>query len=641
MKLLGEFKEQLKSLGELKYAWFTSFNINIEFIETYLLPAALDMDPPKNRMDYEHLQLALNDKKIDFRIFCDARFMDADQNKRTSLPVHGVSPSRLKYFSKESKFHPKVIFLEDKNKRRILGCGSANLSLGGWGRNQEVFTFYEIQTKEQYSAVRQFFNLIAESVSIDERLPRRSSFATEEQKWSFVHSFAQETFVEQLFAESRSRDLVVWSPYFATDLAQFILNLKKEVELDDLRVHLVPDRVQGKFIRTAWSDGLASLVEDDALAFYESPHKPDDNVELCHAKIWKLGGKLAIGSWNFTTPGANLRTESGEWKHNSNIEAGMIIQEPSNWKVAIAKPIEMAAHNFASAELLKEESLEIPAFLPFDIRVSFDWQTQQYSFDGEWIDGEVKQGYAIKVPDVIKPIELIWKSRNKTPNKTLNIKPIVLSTVSELLTERRFLIQRDGKLVRSGLITEINFTFRRSQGFESINDLLDAYVFGGDIGSSDAIPFLPAITRCSDDVDEEMGEDIPEQVTVPSNSISYFRLFQATQQFTDSINAVKSVDELNRRIFTQPGCLLELLEKTKERIQDSGNEMFNWFLANEVKSLCEVAKGKRKKLAKNDSSIPVKRWNALDIDVTALRKNIDVEKDYVELVMDGCGYASD
>lgn len=49
MKLLTAFKEQLKALGQLRYVWFTSFNINIEFIETYLLPAVLDMEQPKTR----------------------------------------------------------------------------------------------------------------------------------------------------------------------------------------------------------------------------------------------------------------------------------------------------------------------------------------------------------------------------------------------------------------------------------------------------------------------------------------------------------------------------------------------------------------------------------------------------------------
>lgn len=43
VKLLAAFKEQIKALGPLRYIWLTSFNINIEFIETYLLPVVMDM----------------------------------------------------------------------------------------------------------------------------------------------------------------------------------------------------------------------------------------------------------------------------------------------------------------------------------------------------------------------------------------------------------------------------------------------------------------------------------------------------------------------------------------------------------------------------------------------------------------------
>lgn len=69
IKLLQAFKKQLAGMDELRYAWFTSFNINIEFIETYLLPAVLGMEPPRNRMDYEHFQLALNEKgKVHFQL---------------------------------------------------------------------------------------------------------------------------------------------------------------------------------------------------------------------------------------------------------------------------------------------------------------------------------------------------------------------------------------------------------------------------------------------------------------------------------------------------------------------------------------------------------------------------------------------
>ena len=71
MKLLNAFAEQIKACGKLKRVWLTSFNIDIEFIETYLLPTILGAaEIPRTRMDYEALQLMLNESGIDFRVFC-------------------------------------------------------------------------------------------------------------------------------------------------------------------------------------------------------------------------------------------------------------------------------------------------------------------------------------------------------------------------------------------------------------------------------------------------------------------------------------------------------------------------------------------------------------------------------------------
>ena len=635
MKLLEQFKQELKNLGELRYIWFTSFNISLEFIETYLLPAVLDMEPPRNRLDYEHFQLALNERGINFRVFCDTRFMEAEQNKRTSIPVHGVSTARLEGFSKNSLFHPKVIYMEDVHGNRILGSGSANLTLSGWGRNQEVFRFLEIETREQYSSVKEFFDLIAENVGIEEDLPQRRGLPTHDKGWSFVHSFQEDTFLDQLFDKTHSRDLMVWSPYLSDDLTAFIEKMKNEVAHDELNIHLVPDRIHGQYIRTAWNDALKLMVDSKALVFYDNPTERHENVELCHAKVWKLGGKLAIGSWNFTTPGSNLCNGSGEWDKASNIEAGLILSEPGSWQQAVGKPIAMNSNNFAPIELLEEESLLVPEPLPFDIGVNFDWREQRYSFSGYWNDGNLDRGYSIKVPGISETIPLAW--RNK---KDPGLKSRLISSPDELLIERRFEVHSPGNVVHRGLITETNTSFRRTQAFASLGDLLDAYVFDGEPGPDDSIPFHPAINRNSSEFDGDVLDDSLVNMTKTGENISYFRLFQAMQQYVETIDAVTSVDKLNGHIFSQPGCLLELVEKTKALIQKVEPCVFNWFLAHEVKSLCMLAKKRRRAIGNDKHSLPKTRWDAIDIDIPPLPENVDINGGYVEMVEKECHYVT-
>jgi hypothetical protein len=631
MKLLGAFKEQLKTLGELRYVWLTSFNINIEFIETYLLPAVLDMEQPKNRLDYEHFQLALTEKKIDFRVFCDKRFMEADKNKRTAISVHGVSPAQWAWLSKESLFHPKVVYLEDVNGKKILGAGSANLTIDGWGRNQEVFRFNEIRTSEQYRSVKLFFDEIASNVGITEKLPEPTGLPREDSQWSFVHSFQETTFLAQVFEGSSSHELMVWSPYLPKDLPAFVQKLKKAVDIEDLRFHLVPDRIQGQYIRTPWTEKLQELVNNEDVIFYDNPSVRHDNVELCHSKIWKLGGKLAIGSWNFTGPGSNLPDEKGRRNERSNIEAGFIVADNHSWNDAVGKPINMNATNFASDDLLKEESLQVPDQLPFDIRVNFDWREQHYDFVGKWYEGMVDESYSVKVPGVSRSIPLSWMSNE------LSVKPVVLSNTVQLLSEHRFEVLHQDKVVHRALITETGLDFRRSQAFESLSDLLDAFVFGGEPGPGDSIPFRLPISHDSESLENDFVDDAPAGVVLTEGNISFFRLFQAIHQYAQKIEVVMKVDDLNSWVFKRPGCLLELVDKAKVKIETSEPSVFNWFLAQEVKALCMQARKKRELLYNNaEDSVPEARWDELDVPVPVLPKVI--QEGYVDMIKKECSY---
>lgn len=633
MKLLSAFKEQLETLGELRYAWFTSFNINIEFIETYLLPAVLNMEQPKTRTDYEFFQLALTDKKIDFRIFCDKRFMDVDKNKRTAIPIHGVSPVQWEeWFSKESLFHPKVIYLEDLDGNRILGAGSANLTMSGWGRNQEVFSFHRIETKEQYKAVKDFFFEIASKVGLPEGLPQRRGLPQDVSNWAFVHSFQEEPFIERLFVNAQAKELLVWSPYFSKDLAAFTQKMKSVVAVEDLEFHLVPDRINGQFIRTPWTEALQALSDSGEITFYENPAPHQDNVELCHAKVWKLGSKLAIGSWNFTTKGANLLTEEQEWDQRVNIEAGIIVTDGHSWRSAVGNVIELSSADFAPDDLLEEEALDLPDQLPFDILVQFDWRKQLYKFTGQWHDGAPEEGYAVRVPGHKIAIPLVWRPRKKE----LDIATLEISDPSALLLERRFQVMRGEREVYRSLITEIELPYRRAQAFDTLDDLLDAFVFGDGPGPGDDIPFRIPASQNNESLANEFVET-PEVVLSPTEgNITYFRLFLASHQYGEKLTAINSVSELNSWVFTRPGCLVELVEKTKAKVASGKSTPFNWFLAQEVRSLCRRAIRRRRQLGNTEESLPQSRWDELTLNLPSLPAG--VQRKYGKMIQGECGY---
>ena len=413
MKLLAELQKWVAGMGALRRAWFTSFNADVEFIETYVLPATLGANVPRNRLEYEQLQQELADKDIDFRVFCDPRFLEVNRVKRTCIPVCGVRPARaLERFSEASLFHPKVIYLEDDCGKRVIGAGSANLTLAGWGRNLEAFQFFEVTTYENYREIRRFFEQLCLAADIRCELGDRRNFIAERENWRFVHSYQVEPFPKQLLAGARNTDLAVWSPYLARDLARFIGRLQAVAGTEGLRLHLVPDRIEGKYVRTEWSKELSQMKADGRLTFYDSCAARHPSTELCHAKLWKLPGKLAVGSWNFTGPGSNsLRDDRGNWSRENNVEAGFIIEDRHNWRDVCGRKLDLGAADCATPELLDKESLVVDPLPPFDLHVSFDWHAQAYAFQGKWLGDGPRDGYSVRLPGVKDALPIAWNVR--------------------------------------------------------------------------------------------------------------------------------------------------------------------------------------------------------------------------------------
>lgn len=642
MKLLQELKRKVTGMGPLRRAWFTTFNLDIEFLETFVLPAVVGAEPPRNRIEFEQLQQELTDQGIDVRVFCDPRFIDTGRIKRTCVPIHAVRPDRLsERFGERSLFHPKVIYLEDDKGRRIIGAGSANLTLSGWGRNLEAFVFREVESLSNYREIRRFFERVWDSSDIQDgsgKLPERRKFAKTKEKWRFIHSLQNQSFAAQLFDGSAASDIVVWSPYLPRDLANFIGKLQTLTATSDLRVHLVADRIQNKFLRTRWSEELGQLAERGHLTFYDSPVERDHRTDLCHAKIWKVGKALAVGSWNFTARGSNsLCDHNGKWSRNNNIEAGIIIDDANDWRLMHGKAVALSEEDCASDELLAEEALNPVDLPPFDLHVTFDWHAQVYTFSGAWMAGnEGREGYSVRLPGVDALLPLKW-ARSGEPVQPAQIRV----NDSVLLRDRTFRVHHDGKEVHRGIIGETNLKSRRAQIFNNLNDLLEALVLGDDPESLTDLPL-----RGPDDSDSfpddtpaqpDLGSELLQRQISEHSSISYFRLFKAMHDYCQRYSAVDKLEQLEKQVFVAPGCLLELVEKAAETIQTEDRPVFNWFLANEVATVCALAQDRRRKLLHgykrrepNYTPAPKSRWNSISMSVPKSPNGVSAE--YVTLV---------
>jgi hypothetical protein len=622
-------------MGELKRAWFTTFNLGIEFFETYLLPGLMGVDQPTNRLDYESLQIELAARDIDVRVFCDMRMLEADQLKRTAIRVHPVLAGHLgQGFGEDSLFHPKVILLEDQAGKIVLGAGSANLTVSGWGRNQEVFDFRTVSNNEQYTQIRQFFAPLINPLELDVSFRSRRKFQGDDVEWGFIHSFQQSTFLAQLTKNLEVDSLTVWSPYLAINLSDLVGRIREQLG-GTTQIGLVPDRVGNRFIRTLWSPALRELLDEGLLSFHDYPVPRPDNVDMTHAKVWLASGnksRLAIGSWNFTGPGSASFEDR-------NIEAGLLLTVPT--KVSIAgKSMDVKEEDFSSMELLKDEELIAPSYpLPFVIQVSFDWEQGCYSFSGQLFGERGGKEYRLRLPGLNKEIVLQWKDRRRDGVFHLDVIDHHVADNEALLANHCYTVEYKRNVEFRGLILETSPAYRRAQGYDSLGDLLDSIVNNDDPQE----PGRAALRRSLRHNDNsEADNDSPTDAT-DQGGLNYFRIFYAFDQFHRRLRKVQSMDELEKWLFVYPGCLQELAAKVREQINSSNHTVFHWFLVQEVNLLSETALAAyemhRKRYAPRTPPNTGK-WDTLRINhrAVSLPRELTANAAYLRQLREECGY---
>lgn len=627
MKLLEKFSSQVKWCGKIKRVWLTTFNLDIEFVETYILPAIIpDAEPPRTRADYEALQLSLNELRVDFRVFCDKRYLSTDQNKRTSVPIHGISPGQTgdmtqHGFTEESLFHAKVIYIEGETGS-CLGTGSANLTLSGWGRNREVFIFSPVDSSSIYREICAFFSPLFKNVGEPFPLDAKRTFHKADSAATFSHSFQATPFLGQLFNGQQLKQLAVWSPYFPSDLSAFIYDLKSRFMQPDLKIHLVGDLVEN-CLRTRWNEGIQDLAKQKILNLYNNPAPCDERVTMTHAKLWKTPDRIAIGSWNFTRSGANtLVNDSGQLLPGNNIEAGLILQDTSSPLDYVGKELVIDPSLFATEKLLEEEKLQVPETPPFDLHVVFDWSKLAYEVSGVWNHALPEEGeaYSLKLPDLEKEVRLDWMfEENSLKKVTLQI-----HSPAKVFLDHTYQIIKEGKPVFSGMIIEAKTENRRAQQYEDLKSLVDAMIYP-DPPPQEGLPYRLSETEGGEIIFDgrPIGGD-SASYTGPqygSDEISYFRLFIASYQYASRLKEIgqkRDLRDLEQWAFTRPGSLEELASKAKDRIISQGLTVFNWFLAEEVNNLCGLAVQLRENLWETSGSIPSERWSRLGVEMPGL-----------------------
>ena len=639
--MLNEFTSTIakatKSEKKIRKVWMTTFNIDIGFVEKYILPVLVDMECPRDLMDYESMQQKLFDQKIDFRLFCDQRILSGDSDKLTTIPIHTINTKSFqnsKKLGKQCLFHPKVILIENDHNELYIGAGSANLTISGWSKNQEVYSFHQVETIEQFKSIRLFFNTLINAVKnpqIPQFLSLRRFNANSVQKsvaeWDFVHTFLDKDFLSFILSEDTTA-LNVWSPYFSHNVPGLI-ELFKVISPDLKSVKLVADKANGHHFRIKWSDDIAQMIQKNELKFYSNPLSQDERLEMTHAKVWQSIGKhtsrFAIGSWNFTHPGI------ASVKGKKNIEAGFVYHHIPKESILGTK-IEVKTTHFADDQLLKDEQLDLIEPLPFLLAVEFDWKEKTYVLKFESLGDDALSNFQIKLPGIEQKQNLTFKYDDQQ-NIFLENTRFTVAKDEAVLKEHFFQIFKNGQLIIKDIFTEINFEYRRAQCFDNLSDLIDNLVFEREVGQADSMSLR---TSMADHRDIEVFDDVV--AASQSNEITYFRMFLAFKNFEKNIMHSPNKKELHKLLFVYPGCLLELKEKVLDMQFES--QIFQWFVLQEINKLKNVAIELYNKLSIEEGSMRLEDWNQLNCDLPDILSKVKLTqqqkmqfKAYLQLVM--------
>jgi len=485
------FREGLEKVGQVRRAWFTTFNLDIHFFERFIFPllTGKDFTQMQTPQDYESLSQSLDysgepaDGRLELHLFYDYRKLETGtQAKLTTVQIH---PVNIAEFSEPKKnwfaggiFHPKVALLENKEGALWLMAGSGNLTLSGWSRNCECIAFEPIVSTATARPVYHFFLALfrhtqsknfVEVHPLIRRLRDGRGFRSKHNNtsfsdWTFLSSMEDRTLFEQLsHAKNNKHDLFVWSPYFDARLDELV----DQIPGSGGKIHLIPAPNREGRIGISKETFEKLKNREDIHLMEDSSRAPE---QFTHAKIWLCENRLAIGSWNCTRAGLNLPSAP------RNMEAGIIYRLPDHQTRELEqlcrklKPLENPA---LSTEMeLEEDRKSLLEDFSFAIPLVLNWEELKIRIEGNISADTTKKSCE---PGNVLVLPGLGRCNPSDLNEGIDVR----NATTFLLKDRLYTFESsDGKILYRGYLLESSLENRPVQGFRDLDDFLSGWIMG-------------------------------------------------------------------------------------------------------------------------------------------------------------------
>jgi len=600
VKLLETLAAQVAKVGPLQRAWLTTFSLNLDLLEGYILPTLVGEERPRKASDFEMLQSQIysaeGSRALDIKVFYDPHTGSLAQAKRTSVPIYPVDFRSANLLPREKPFrkgffHPKVIYLQGE-RGAVIGAGSANLTIDGWSQNRECFHFEILKGRRNRLEVKKLFERMHIWCGLEAEFtwPTISRSENECRQWSFTTSLSEEKVLDLLVPKSRAENLTVWAPYLSMDLARLARTIEERFGVE--KFHVVPDLHPDGKMRLSCEAGRDFLDAARGHALLKDEGS-DWSQRFSHAKLFMTSEDIAIGSWNLTNPALGLSREK------QNVEAGFVLFGRNIKLPRGLSHLSPEADGKDVATLANDErsflAMELP---PVPVVVTFDWKSRSWSWvlpDGPWLGME---------PRLILPVR-----QGQFERVNLRMEPTgqrLIKGIQFFLRDRTVEVQHleNGTERSSSVwILESHPEERPSASFDGWESLIAGLIQGSPEMATEGL-------RSPYDGSEEGEKDNGKMdgsskqgfSTHQGPTVTYFRLFAAMNSAKLTLEQAKDPLQLRRRIALYPGCLREILETSASLVQEGkeGSTMFRWFLVQELRTLVRLAQRRWKMLANEE-----------------------------------------
>jgi hypothetical protein len=568
MKLLNVFKNLIEEI-QPEICWFTTFNMNLELVEKYILTAIAGKDSSelKRAEDFEALNLELD--KLNIKIWYDYRALDLKQAKRTTVDIFPIETSLLlESNNQDSIFHPKVIFLKGA-KGAYLIAGSFNLTIAGWSSNRESIIIKEIKIKENAFQVIEFFqNLKVEYSDIIKLSKWANQLPNIKSTWKFINNFNTDSFLEEI----KGKEIFIWSPYFSKNTSD-LLNQIKKIGFES--INLIPDINQAQKVKISPSE-LISIADDPAIKIQNDTNIIKEKQPLFHAKVWLSETKIAVGSWNCSYKATGIKTASKD----RNVEAGIIdsINEKQRDKLLSSlKAISIDNINGTTTdELDKEWSNSLSAFT-MSCEICANWETFEYEFQFE--DGY--NDYSVELPHNLKQKYSLAEVNQLS----------FIDSFNRILKNKLFTVYNaNNEIAFVGYLNESGKQKRPVDGYISFYDLFESL-------STNPLERTNK-TRVKYQLDEE-DEIGSEKEELPfftyKGHESFYLMFVAFQKLLDTLEGnkqnIQKIEDLGYRLPSSLINIKSLFNTSLNKLLESISEddlLFHYFMAMEINACIET-----------------------------------------------------